>query len=328
MQSVDVRLRDGIVIDLPSGTTVVADARSPGGDVALLSHAHGDHLYGEPPGALVCSAATADLASLRREELPRPRPTDHPAVDLASAGHVAGSRAAYCRDGGTTVLFTGDVSVRDRFFLDGFDPEPADVLVIESTYGKPEYVFPPQDEVEAAIVDFLEDVDDAPVVLFGYALGRAQELLLLAREAAPDGLYTTPAIERIGDVIEEHCDVTFPGERYDSDDGLGPGDVLVLPSQTSNLAFVDRLVDEGAVTVGVSGWAVDESYRYRGGFDETFALSDHADYEELQSIVTAVDPEVVYTHHGFAEALARHLRAELGYETRALKRNQSTLGDF
>jgi putative mRNA 3-end processing factor len=325
---VDVRLRDGIEIDLPTGTTVVADARSPAGDVAVCSHAHGDHLYGEPPGALVCSAATAELASLRRSELPRPEPADHPAVELAPAGHVAGSRAAYCRDGETTVLFTGDVSVRDRFFLDGFDPEPADVLVLESTYGKPEYVFPPQDEVEAAIVDFLEDVDDAPVVLFGYALGRAQELLLLAREAAPDGLYTTPAVERINRVIEDHCDVTFPGERYDSDEALESGDVVVLPSQTSSLGFVDRLVEDGAVAVGVSGWAVDESYRYRGGFDETFALSDHADYEELQAIASAVDPDVVYTHHGFAEELARTLRGELGYDTRALKRNQSTLGDF
>ena len=110
---------------------------------------------------------------------------------------------------------------------------------------------------------------------------------------------------------------------------LVPGDVLVLPMQTTRLAWIEALVDRyDAVTVGFSGWAVDDAFVYRRGLDEGFVLSDHADFNELVEIVQAVDPERVYTTHGATEAFASHLTRAEGYETRALKAGQTTLEDF
>ncbi|TYL38845.1 mRNA 3'-end processing factor [Natronococcus pandeyae] len=326
-----VRLGDGIRFDLTSGETVVCDGERSADGVRVLSHAHGDHLYREDPGAVICSDVTAALARTRREETPLER-TTHPAVDLHNAGHVPGSRAVEITDSdGTTYLYTGDCSTRDRFYLEGFDPDvlDVDVLVVEATYGEPEYVLPPQETVETDIVDWLDDTDEQPVLMFGYTLGRAQEIQVLANRSSRDRLFVTRATERINEVVEDHYDVEFDARRYREDTDLGAGDVLVLPSQTSKLSFVDALVREyDAIKAGFSGWAIDDSFQYRGDYDVTFPLSDHCDFTELVDVVRGVDPDLVYTQHGSAAELATHLEIVEDYEAYPLVRNQRSLGDF
>ena len=48
---------------------------------------------------------------------------------------------------------------------------------------------------------------------------------------------------------------------------------------------------------------------------------------ELLDLVEAVDPEIVYTTHGFTREFATELTRR-GYAARALEANQATLGDF
>ena len=331
-----VSLRDGVRIDLATGETCVADATEPAGDVVVLSHAHGDHLYAEAPTDVVCSKLTARLAAARRgDERPLARAT-HPAVEQVSAGHVPGSRATVVEDSdGTTYLYTGDFSTRDRFTLDGFDADAVasehdvDVLVTETTYGKPEYIFDEQQTLERRIVDWLNDSYERPVVLFGYTLGRAQELELLVGRSDRERLFVTEAIESPNRIVADARGVRFGAERYGRDVTVGPGDALVLPAQATGLPFVDRIVeDTGAVKAGFSGWAVDESFEYRGGYDETFVLSDHCDFSELTATVETLDPEVVYTQHGFSDEFATYVDAELDVDARSLKRNQTSLDQF
>jgi Predicted exonuclease of the beta-lactamase fold involved in RNA processing len=226
-----------------------------------------------------------------------------------------------------TYLCTGDVSVRDRSYLSGFDPVPADVLVIEATYGRPGYVFPDQDELERRIVEWLNETVDRPVLLFGYALGRAQKLQRLVARSDRSRLLVSEAIADLNAAIESHMDVTFDAEEYDDLDP-GPGEAVVLPNGSARLDFVERLAEEtDALTAGFSGWALEDSFKYRGGYDEAFVLSDHADFSELVGIVEAVDPDQVYTQHGFADDLARHLTSE-GFDAQALKQDQTSLGQF
>jgi putative mRNA 3-end processing factor len=328
--AMSVRLRDGIEFTLADGTRVVCDADRPDGDVNVVSHAHGDHLYAEPPSEVCCSELTLALATARRDDPPDEVPTrvTDARIRQVPAGHVAGSRATYVDDGETTYCYTGDCSIRDRAYLSGFDPDPADVLVIESTYGEPTYAFAPQADLEADIRTALaERGDERPLLLFGYSLGRAQKLQFLAGDAGLD-VYATRAIRRVNDVIEAHRDVTFPAEPYTDETPLEPGTALVVPSQASRANWVEGVVEEtGAAKLGFSGWAVDSSFRFRGGYDEPFVLSDHADFAELVEIVERVDPDRVYTTHGSADAFARHL-TQRGWDARSLKRNQSSLTEF
>lgn len=319
-----VRYRDGIEIVLSDGTRVVCDADDPDGDVNVVSHAHGDHLP-EGEATAVCSELTAALGSARREQ-PLHRRTDE-RVELLPAGHVAGSRAALITDpDGTRYCYTGDVCSRSRFYLDGFEPPDADVLITEATYGEPGYVFPDHESVAAEIREWL-DTTPEPVILFGYALGRAQKLQLLADRAGRT-VYTTEAVLRVNDPIADRLGVTFPAVEYGEETELGAGDALVLPMTTARIDWIGRLAEEtGAVTAGFSGWAVDSSFRFRGDFDAAFPLSDHCDFEELCAVVEAVDPERVYTQHGSGDALADRLTSE-GYDATTIKRNQRSLSEF
>ncbi|MEF8775773.1 MAG: MBL fold metallo-hydrolase RNA specificity domain-containing protein [Haloarculaceae archaeon] len=323
-----IRLRDGVEIELASGTTVVCDARAPDGDVAVLSHAHGDHLYSDPPDTMVASPLTRDLAALRRPDEPTPAARDLPAIELLDAGHIPGSRAALI-EGERTYCYTGDVSTRDRLYMSGFDPPEADVLVVETTYGEADYVFPPVAREQAAFEDWLARNADVPVVVFGYTLGRAQEIQYLLAESDRERVFVSDAIAGVNERIEAATDLGFDVEPWTDEITLGAGDALVLPSGTNRFDWVESLREEtGAKTAGLSGWAVDSGYRYANGFDETFVLSDHCDFEELVELVRAVDPEAVYTLHGSAREFARYLTAEEGFQATALERNQTALSEF
>ncbi|MFW5965507.1 MAG: MBL fold metallo-hydrolase RNA specificity domain-containing protein [Halodesulfurarchaeum sp.] len=320
-----VRLADGIRFELADGRTVVADANDPDGDVSLLSHAHGDHLYDRPPATVVASDLTLDLAAVRRDG-DRPERIDLDWIEALPAGHVPGSRA-FRIDADRRYLYTGDCSIRERFGWPGFDPPSAAVLVIESTYGEPAYRFPPQAAVEAEIIDWLEDTMDRPVILLGYALGRAQELIELAERAGRAQIRYTPAIDAINEVIAEDRGRPFPGgPRREFQPGAG--DALILPAQTGSLSFLEELREDGAELAGFSGWAIDSGYRFARDLDVAFPLSDHCDFEELLSVVEAVSPEQVYTVHGFVDELATEITSRLGIDARALKRGQRTLSEF
>ena len=324
-----VRYRDGIEVTLSTGERVVCDADEPDGDINVVSHAHGDHLYERAPEAVVWSDLTRELAAVRREEVPATVTDDR--ITLVDAGHIPGARAAVIEDpDGTTYCYTGDLSTRDHRYLDGFVPPAGvdiDILVVESTYGEPDYVFPPPAEAAAAFREWVGETG-APVLVFAYSLGRAQELQLIL-DGTDRRTYVTDAVAALNEPIADGFDVAFDVERYGSDVTLDADDALVLPAQTNHLSFVEAIVEEtGAQKAALSGWAVDTSFRFAGGYDATFPLSDHCDFEELLAVVEAVDPERVYTCHGSTDSLAREVRSRLGYEARALKRNQTSLGEF
>lgn len=320
-----VRLRDGIEIELSDGTRVVCDADNPDGDVDVVTHAHGDH-FPEGDATVVCSALTASLARARRDE-PLQRVTDD-RIDLIPAGHVAGSRAAVVTDpDGTRYCYTGDVCTRSRFYLGGFEPPDCDVLITEATYGEPEYTFPDHQTVADEILSWLEELE-YPGLLFGYALGRAQKLQLLAQKAGVERIFVTDAVRRVNASIEDHRNVVFDVQQYNSDTTLGEGDVLVLPMTTARFDWIEDLCAEtDAVKAGFSGWAVNSSFKFRGNYDITFPLSDHCDFAELCAMVETADPAHVYTNHGATDTFAEWLTSA-GYQATALRRNQRSLGDF
>lgn len=328
-----VRHRDGIHFE--GEPHVVADARSAVGDVNIVSHAHADHTFGSStrsPEPIVCSAETAAIAEAR-SGASFAFVESTPEIDLVPAGHVVGSRAALFEDAtGRRYCYTGDFSIRDRAYLEGFDPESidADVLVMETTYGLPKYRFPPQDELEAQIGDWITEHDDRPLFLFGYSLGRAQKLQWLAGEVSNRDVLVSESIARVNRAIETVTERSFPARAYeDGELGDVTDEIVVLPSNQARADWVERTVDRvDGHKAGFSGWAVDDGFLYRGNYDVTFPLTDHCDYDELLETVEAVDPEVVYTNHGFDEAFADDLATEYGYRARPLKRNQTTLEEF
>src|SRR5947209_885953 len=101
------------------------------------------------------------------------------------------------------------------------------------------------------------------------------------------------------------------------------GKVLICPPSANRSHMLERIPRKRVAMI--SGWAVDPNAVYRYQVDAAFALSDHADYEDLIHYVELVRPRRVLTLHGFAAAFASDLRAR-GLEAWALtEENQMEL---
>ncbi len=321
-----IREKDGIHIETDNRKYVM-DSRKTSGDVTVVSHAHMDHVHrGENP--VVASDLTQKLGSERlNDEI---KTESHRNIELIDSGHIIGSSSVLIEENGEKILYTGDVSMQDRVYLDGFQAVEADKLVVESTYGIPAYRLPEQKQVERQIGDWIQDTDKTPY-LFGYSLGKAQKIQHIVKNNSDKPIIAHGSVMKMNRILEEHTDLSFNALKYgEKKDLLRDGEaVFIGPTSFSRSDAIKKLVEKSnGVKAGFSGWGVQDSYQHRGGYDKVFPLSDHCGFDDLVELVNSVDPEKVYTHHGFDSEFASHLKKEYGYNARALKENQSSLTDF
>jgi Cft2 family RNA processing exonuclease len=300
-------------------------------DRAFVSHAHFDHM-----GAHKEVLCTPDTARLMRARLPRrrimheipfgqTRPLGQDCeITLLEAGHIRGS--AQCllrhRDLGT-LLYTGDFKLRHGLTTGPCATPQADVLIMETTFGRPHYVMPPTEKTVADIVAFCRQCLDEGLtpVLMAYSLGKTQELLASLGPSGLPVMMHPKAVEMTR--VHEEFGLRFPDYK-DFDPLWLPGHVVIAPPLSKNSGFMKRI--PRFRTALISGWAVDRSTIYRQRCDAAFPLSDHADYADLLCFVDLVKPKRVLTLHGFAADFASTLR-ERGYDALALSEaNQLDLG--
>src|SRR5206468_5421736 len=162
-----------------------------GPEKVFVSHAHSDHVAAHRE--VILSAPTSRLMQAR---LPgkrlehvlafgETRPFGNFDIRLVPAGHIFGSAMACISAGGETLLYSGDFKLRPGLSAECCEPCRADILIMETTFGRPQYRFPPTAEVLRSIIRFCQetlDSDETPVLL-GYSLGKSQELLCGLAEA-------------------------------------------------------------------------------------------------------------------------------------------------
>lgn len=282
-------------------------------DRSFVSHAHFDHLA--PHREIICSEGTARLMRARmpgeRREHVLPFGITEPlapdtSISLWPAGHIYGSAQSlltHTQHG--TLLYTGDFKLRQGLSAETCATPRADVLIMETTFGRPHYVFPPTEQVLADIAHFCRQAieDGETPVLFGYSLGKSQELLSgLARAQLPVMLH--PQSYKLTRVYEE-MGLRFPPFREFSVEDL-TGHVVIAPPQAPASAFLKKI--PARRTAAITGWAIDPGAIFRYQCDAAFPLSDHADYPDLLRFVELVQPKRVLTLHGFATEFARTLR--------------------
>jgi DNA ligase-1 len=288
---------------------------------SFVSHAHFDHLAAHKK--IITSEGTRRLMADRmpgeREEISLPFDTAY-AFDaetelrLFPAGHIFGSAMLHATRGGESFLYTGDFKLRPGRSAEACIVPRADVVVMETTFGLPRYVFPPTDTVLARIVHFCREAieEGAVPVLFGYSLGKSQELLSSLAGAQlpvmlhPQTLKMTRVYEELGQTFCAYRPFTLTESA---------GHVVLCPPQANQSAWLRKIKPRR--TAAVTGWAIDPAAVYRYQCDAAFPLSDHADYQDLLKFVELAQPKRVFTVHGQTEAFARTLR-ERGIEAWAL----------
>jgi len=296
---------------------------------AVVTHAHYDHLAGHDE--ILASPGTARLLRLRVPKRTKIRaiPFGRPfplgggaSFTLLPAGHILGSAMVWVKrkvgKRESRLLYTGDFKLRGGETSERCEPKQADVLVMETTFGRPEYRFPPVEKVVREMIAFCRGAvkEEKVPILLGYALGKSQEILQRVGVAGIPILMDA-AGHRICEVYRELGQDLPPVKRLGkiTQEKVRGHLLIVPPSMARGKGLM--VLEKRRVAV-VSGWALDRGAIYRYGCDEAFALSDHADYGELIEMVQRVKPKEIRTVHGFSKEFAMDLQ-ERGYRAWALE---------
>jgi putative mRNA 3-end processing factor len=284
---------------------------------AFISHAHSDHIARHE--LALCTPATAALYQARlgaRPVLPMPyrQTIQWGGMELTTypAGHCLGSAMLLARDGDQSLLYTGDFKLGESATAERAELPHADILVIESTFGTPQYRMPPREKaVDQLLTLVRQTIDNGRVpVIQAYILGKAQEVTRILTLADIPVLQHRKIFE-VSQVYEQ-CGVSLG--RFELFTGQAPpGWVLIVPPGMGKAHQLDNQVE-----FVVTGWAIDPRAKYRFHVDYAIPLSDHADYDELFEAINRVAPSIIYCTHGPESFVDRLLEA--GYNAHVLGR--------
>jgi len=322
---------NGITVHFNDKRIHLDPVRASEGDYAFVSHAHLDHMkgIGNTKAKLLASEETVFLAGKRgfHLEIMNSIPEN---FELINSGHILGSSGLLI---GKKLFYTGDFTTRSRAFMKGCNPVDCDVLIIESTFGKMQYVFPPIEEVKKNVNQLIANLfsKGIPIILMGYSLGKAQILSHLF--SSWDPIYVQEPIYDMNKAYIERgiClrEDLIPLSVAQKKDLLRKKPWILLSSLgNGNNTLVNSLKEEyGAATIAFSGWSADYRSRFMRNIDYSIPISDHCDFNELVETVKKCNPSRIYTVHGFADEFASHLRS-IGFEARSLNNRQRIISNF
>lgn len=285
----------------------------------FVSHAHSDHIARHE--LALATAATARLYQHRLGprhrvlELQYRQPIEMGGARLTAypAGHCLGSAMLLAEFNGRSLLYTGDFKLDASLTAEPAELPHADILIMESTFGRPRYRLPPRQHVVEQLLALVQQTLAARCtpVIHAYPLGKSQEVTkLLTSHGVP--VLQHAAIYEISRIYQS-CGVDLGNvDRFD-DRLIAGRAVVTLPRGMPNF----RLPRIGpTVSIAVTGWAMDSSAKYRLGVDHALPLSDHADFEQLIEAVRRVAPDETYCTHGPDEFVG-HL-CDCGFNAKSL----------
>ena len=294
---------------------------------AVITHGHSDHARAGH-GAVLATPATLDImgerygagfagatqAAAYGEAVAR----DEVEVTLVPAGHVLGSAQAVVRWKGLTMVVSGDYKRRRDPTCPAFEPVACDVFISEATFGLPVFRHPPDHDEIARLLRSVAQFPERSHLVGAYALGKAQRIIRLIREAGWDApIYVHGALERLNALYERHG--ILLGDIRPATTGAKAdfaGQIVIAPPSATQDRWSRRFPDP--ITAFASGWMQVRARARQGGVELPLVISDHADWDELTGTVDELRPGALWITHGREEALARW--ADLhGVSARALR---------
>ncbi|HZB64313.1 MAG TPA: MBL fold metallo-hydrolase [Nitrososphaeraceae archaeon] len=303
-----------------NGTRILLDpSKVETNDFVFISHAHSDHVYRKPKNktkiTTITSVETEAIANARGYEITNAI-YEEKDLELIDSGHILGSKGLLAFN---EIFYTGDISIRKRAFLKMPKKIPqVDTLIIESTFGRHDYIFPDHKEIIHQANKIIADAYDKghPVILMGYPLGKAQ--LLTNFFGHWDPFFSYDSIEVINTVyrnmgISLRNTTCYTEAEKDKQLETKHPWVMLAPLMNGNSRFLKYMKEKyNTITIGFSGWACSPRYKYMMGIDYALPLSDHCDFNELIQIVKKCNPKKIFTIHGFEVEFARVLN-NMGY---------------
>lgn len=295
-------------------------------DRALITHGHSDHaraghgrvLATRETLAIMAARYGADFAGATQalaygEEI-RLGPAK---VRLVPAGHVLGSAQAVVEQSGVRIVVSGDYKRRRDPTCAPFEPVPCDVFVSEATFALPVFRHPDPAREIAKLLKSVALFPERTHIVGAYALGKAQRVIMLLREAGWDQpILMHGAMEKLCGLYESFGLELGPLEPATHARRDTAGAIVIAPPQAVQERWARRFADP--VDCFASGWMGIRQRAKARGVELPLILSDHADWDELTATIKEIAPGELWITHGRDDALARWAELE-GVKARPLR---------
>jgi len=224
------------------------------------------------------------------------------------AGHIIGSAQIRVEYKGEVWVASGDYKLEDDGFSTPFEVVKCDVFITECTFGLPVFKWKPQQEVFDEINTWWRKntVEGKTTILTGYSLGKAQRLIQ-GVDHSIGKIFTHGAIEKTNEIIRE-IGVSLKPTTYVSPE-VKKADfknaLVIAPPGALGTSWQKKFQP---YEVGMaSGWMNMRGPRRRRSVDRGFVLSDHADWDGLNSAIKATECEKVIVTHGYTSIFSKWL---------------------
>jgi putative mRNA 3-end processing factor len=306
-------------------------------DKAIISHGHSDHAYPGHKHYLCTSIAKPVI----KHRLYLEDSVIH-AIDYGEtltingvhfsfhpAGHIPGSAQIRVEYSGEVWVFSGDYKLQHDGISTPFEPVKCHAFITESTFGLPIYKWKEQSEVFASINQWWRKNQDEgkTSVIAGYTLGKIQRILKNV-DPAIGRMFTHGAVDSVNRILRAQG-LSLPEAPRVTDQVSKEhlkGALILCPPSAVGSPWMKRFFP---YSLGVaSGWMQLRGTRRRRGADRGFVLSDHVDWDDLNTAIRETGAQRIFVTHGYTEIFAQWLR-EIGYEAHEVKtRFEGELGEM
>ena len=279
---------------------------------AIITHGHADHarhghgaVLATPDTIAIMKTRYGEDAAGRWEELPygEKRQIDGVTVSLHPAGHILGSAQVLLEYAGQRIVVTGDYKRLPDRTAQEFELIECDLLVTEATFGLPVFQHPrPADEI-ARLLRSVAAFPERAHVIGCYALGKAQRVISLLREAGYEHpIYLHGAMVRLCELyVERGIPLGELRHSLDIPKGELAGQIVIAPPSAIKDRWSRRLPDP--VLAVASGWMSVKQRARQSGVELPLVISDHADWNELRETIAQTHAGTIWVTHGREDAL-------------------------
>ncbi|MGV8853164.1 MAG: ligase-associated DNA damage response exonuclease [Devosia sp.] len=279
---------------------------------AIITHGHADHAR-SGHGAVLATPDTIAIMQTRYGEdcagkfepldFGVPLRIDDVTITLYPAGHILGSAQVLVESQGQRVVVTGDYKRLADRTAQPYELVKCDLLVTEATFGLPVFQHPhPQIEI-ARLLKSVADNPERSHLVGCYALGKAQRVIALLRDAGYDApIYLHGAMLKLCALYEE-LGVPLGDLRpaLDLPKATFAGQIVIAPPSAIRDRWSRRFPDP--VVCQASGWMSVKQRARQALVELPLIISDHCDWSELQQSVRETEAQTIWVTHGREDAL-------------------------
>lgn len=227
------------------------------------------------------------------------------------AGHVLGSSQIRVEHKGEVWVLSGDYKLQNDAVSASFEAIECHTFVTESTFGLPIFNWKQQAVVMNEINAwwYEQKALGKTCLIYAYSLGKAQRILQ-GIDHSIGNVFVHGAVDEMNKAYIEAGIKLKPYQRVtpDLDKSIYKGALIIAPSSVDGSAWLKRF--EPYVTANASGWMALRGARRRGATDKGFVLSDHADWNELNTAIKLTKAENIIVTHGYTQVFSKWLREQ------------------